>query len=707
MAGQSVDYNSNDAPAKAKSGPTAEQLFAYIQSPNIAVELEPEQLGKISAKAIRGYRIDKRSCEAWLERNKAGIELATLVSEGDKDYPFPGASNIKYPLITVGALQFNARAYPALIPNERVCKAKVNGHDQDGQKAARAERVSEHSSYQMLTEMPEWHEDTDKLTIILPITGSMFRKRYYDPTLARQCSRLLTPDRLVMNYYARSLEDVPRISERLSLYPYEIEERIRDGRFVAFSYGQAQPDPEDNADKIDAGDEDAPHEFIEQHGMFDLDDDGYPEPYIVTVHLATEQVCRIVANFDHQSVRVTQGGKVAAIRKRDYYVKYLFFPSPDGGAYGMGFGSLLKSTNEAINTTMNEMLDSGHLSNLQAGFISATAGLREKHITLQKGTFRVLQTNVPINQAVLPVKFDGPSDVLFKLLGLLIEQGKEVSGTKDVLTGDTGGKVLQPTTTLALIEQGMKVFNAIFKRIFRSMGRELELHADLNADYLSPEIYNAYWDGPEQYDPKADYDLGDMNITPVSDPSLSTQMQRLATAQVTREIGQGKPWINQMELDRRSFEAVGTPEIDKLFVPPPQPDPTMEAFKQAMQSMTLLDLKTRIEKQETAALLDVANAEKADGANALSAYDFFLRSLQAQHGMEQSIASQNAAPASGPGGLPGMEGQQPDAMGAGAPPGPMPGDGATGPGPALGPVGGPSQPMGGEPSPGGAPAGPG
>jgi chaperonin GroES len=675
--------------------PTAQKLAEILQAANVAELLTEDERTKIASRALDGYRLDDGSRDAWKKRTEAAMDLAMLLTE-EKDYPFKGAANIKYPLLTTAALQFNARAYPAIVQTDRVAKVKVNGKDQDGAKQKRGDRVSEHLSWQLTTELPEWEEDTDRLLLIVAIPGCVFRKTYFDPALGRKASRLVTADRLVMNYKTRSLQDCPRISEEMWLYPYEIEERIRDGRFLEFTYGDAPPDDDEEGET----DEDGPHKFIEQHRLLDLDGDGYDEPYIVTVHIETEKVCRIVPNFTMKTVRVTPDGKVASIRKQEFYTKYLFMPSPDGGAYGMGLGQLLLSTNEAINTTMNEMLDSGHLANIQGGFISALAGLKDRKITLQKGEFKVLQTSLPANQAVLPVKFDGPSDVLFKLLGLLIEQGKEVSSVKDVLTGDTGGKVMQPTTTLALIEQGMKVFNAIFKRIHRAVKHELDLHARLNFEHLTPEKYNEFWDDQEeQFDPKADYNMDDMNVSPVSDPTLSTQMQKLAQAQVTREIGQGKPWINQMELDRRAFEAAGTPDIDDLFVPPPEPD----AFQEAMKQMSLIELKTKIDNMVTGSLKNIADAEAAEEGQQMSAYDFVLRSLQAQHGMEQDVAQQQAP--GGPGGLPGMEGQPDDAMGAAAPPGAGAGDLPSPAGPPMGASGGGQPPMAAEPAQPSAPAG--
>ncbi len=683
----------------------AAKLLSFLAIPNLVTELTETELDAIGAKAIEGYELDDRSREDWKERNKRGIELATMSSE-TKDYPFPGAANVMAPLITTAAIQFQSRAYPAIVKGERVVKVKANGQDPDNQKAKRAERVSEHSSWQMLTQMPEWEPDTDRLTLIVAISGTIFRKRYWDPALGRQCSRLVTAERFVYNYKARSVEDCPRISEELFLYPYEIQERIRDGRFIEFEYGQAQPTDEDEGET----DAQSPHKFIEQHCRLDLDEDGYAEPYIVTVHHETRKVCRIVCNFDEESVRVTPEGKVIGARKRDYYTQYVFLPSPDGGAYGMGLGALMGSTTESVNTLINELIDSGNLANTQGGFIAASAGIRERNFQFRKGEFKVVNTSMPLQQAIMPMQFKEPSMVLFQLLGTLMEFAKEISATADVMTGDTGGKAMAPTTTLALIEQGMQVFTAVFKRLHRALARELELHARLNFENLTAEDYNAFFDDQEQqYDPKADYNLKDMNITPVSDPTVATNMQKLAKSQVAREIGTGKPWFNQIELDRRAMEAAEIPDYEELLVPPPQPDPAQVLFEQTLRDLSMQKLVSEINKIDSnrakdlaTALKAIADASAAEAGVQTQDYMTLLKVLETENGMEMQ---QNAQIPGGPGGVPSMAGAPGDAMGAGPLQGAGPDLGAGGGGIPAGPL--PIDPaaMGGSPAPDSAPQG--
>lgn len=543
------------------------KLQKIMAADNLIGEMDEQKAATLAQTVIEQYDIDVSSRADWKDRIKAAVELSMLVSQ-EKNYPWKGAANVKYPLLTVAALQFNARAYPAVVQGNQVVKCQTWGNDQQGLKAARAERVSDHMSYQLLSEQPEWEEDTDKLLVMLPIVGSVFRKVYFDPSLGRNVTRLVTADRLVINYRARNIADCPRVTEELYLYPYEIKERILSGRFAEFDYMAAANVEIDEESGIVEQDADAPHLFLEQHRLIDIDGDGYPEPYIVTVHKASQHICRIVANFDEDSVQVDGAGKVTSVRKNEYYVHYQFLPSPDGGFYGWGFGWLLKDITETINSTLSMMMDAGHLANVQGGLVSSQLGLKEKKISIGPGEWKVLNNSGPIAQSVFPITYPGPSAVLFNLLGLLIETGKEVASVKDVLTGEGQGKNASPTTTMALIEQGLQVFTSIYKRVHRSIKAELAILAKLNRKFLTAERYNQFHDGEEQFNPAADYDVRDMDILPVSDPSTVSKMQKMAKAQFLYETAKENPKVNQEEALLRMFKAADIEEPEKLIVPP-------------------------------------------------------------------------------------------------------------------------------------------
>jgi chaperonin GroES len=656
------------APAPAAQGMSGEQILAQIMSlPNIAEQLEkgtPGRLAEIADQVCREYGIDAESRKPWLEKIGEALKLAMLTAE-QKDYPFEKASNVKYPLLTTAALQFNARAYPAIVTPDKVVKCKVRGRDPQGLKAARAERVSEHMSDQLLHEMPEWEADTDRILVMVPIVGSVFRKVWFDPAVKRNVSRLVTADNLVVNYYAASLEAAPRITELLRLYPYEIEERIRAGRFLKFDYENVSkgelPGAEVSKSQGDTTeDASAPHLFLEQHRLLDLDEDGYPEPYIVTVHQGTQQVVRIVANFDADTVTIADDGRVASIRRQNYFVHYQFMPNPEGGFYALGFGWLLGSTNETINSTLNQLMDAGHQSNLQGGLISSVMGIKEKAIKLKRGELRVVNVSGPIDQAVKMIDFPEPSSVLFNLLGLLIEMGKEVASIKDVLSGDSASTAAVGTT-LALIEQGLQVFTSIYKRIHRTLRAELGIVGRLNFQNVTREQYATFFDDPS-LDPQADYNSKDMDILPVSDPQSVTKMQKLAKAQLVLESSKENPLVNQEEALRRFYEAADVEDIDKLIMPPPQPDPEELAFMEAVKKLGLQEQVAKINKTIADTLKSIADAEAAEEGTQLSYYDMVMRALGQEHSMEQELNAQQAQ--GGPGGLPGMEGAPADPTGA-------------------------------------------
>lgn len=637
--------------------PPAMLLQQLVEVPNIAAIIDripgdgEKDLDAIAYRVIAEHKIDEESRSAWVKRMETALDLAMLVAEG-KDYPFRNAANVKYPLLTTAALQFNARAYPAIVPDNKVAKCVTWGNDPDGMKAARGERVSQHLSYQLLAEQTNWEEDTDRLTLAYSICGAYFRKVWFDPALRRNCSAIRSPKQVVVNYKAASFDDCPRITEELTLYPHEIEERVRSGRYLDIEYGDPVNDGED---ETSADDDFAPHTFLEQHRLLDLDGDGYPEPYVVTVHKATEKVVRITACFEPESISADEQGNVMAIRRTQYYIRYLFWPSPDGGVYGMGLGELLGPLNETINTTLNQMLDAGHLANIQGGLVAASAGIKEKSIRLENGEWRVIKTNGSLKDSILPITYAGPSDVLFKLLGLLVEAGREVAGVKDVLTGEVRQN-MTASATLALIEQGLQVYTAIYKRLHRSLKAELGIYARLNRKYVDPQEYNEFFNGQQMFDPAADYTESDKDIMPITDPKMHSRMQELAKANFLREISQDNPVINQAAVTARILEAGQVEKIEELIQPPPQPDPMVADLMQRNAEAEVQEKETKALVNEASAMEKLAKAASTEQAAGLPFAKLQLEALKAEGKMATDVDR---------GRMEGMAGQPGNPMGNG------------------------------------------
>lgn len=646
-------------------------LAQIIDAPNIATLIDDEVLQRIGDRAKREFEIDDNSRADWKKRTKEAMELAMQVAE-EKSYPWPKAANIKYPLITTAAIQFNARAYPAIVDGQKVVKGNVLGYDPDGTKRKKADRIAKHMSWQLTEQMPEWEEDTDKLTVILPIVGCCFRKSYFDPLQGRNCSDMVTADNLVVNYNTKSLNRAPRISEIFDLYPYEITERMRSGTYREVDLGIA---------KESEGDEDAPHRFVEQHRRWDLDNDGYPEPYVVTFHLETSKVVRMVAGFDLEDVEITQDGKIAKITPTEYYTKYGFIPSPDGGFYDIGFGILLGPIGESVNTAINQMLDAGHRQNAGGGFIGKGLRLKSGTVRLKPGEYMFVDAQgQTIRENIVPLQFNGPSPVLFQLLGLLIEASRDISATKDILTGEQQNANVPASTTLALIEQGLKVFSAIYKRIHRSLKQELGKLKQLNARYMQPVEYFTVLDTQEQIAIQ-DYQDESMDVIPVSDPTVVTEAQRMGRAQALLPFAQD-PMIDGMEVKKRYFEALGIENVEALWAKEKPGTPPDLIAKIAETHAKIRKINAEIVNIASDSVLKIANAEKAEIGPQLGQYQEELSKLSQQFEAMLNALGPNAAGmggmASPPGdqGLPqvppGQPGALEGAMGGGNPNQPFP-----------------------------------
>jgi chaperonin GroES len=499
----------------------------------------------LGERALAEYNLDRDSRAGWEAAARASLKALLPAAEA-KSYPFENAANIKYPLLTTACLQFAARAYPAIVSGERIVKALVPGAVSDEEARCRADRVETHMSYQLRQLMCEWEEDTDTLLHQLPAVGCAFRKVYWSREQMRPVSQMVSALDLVVNQNAVSLETVPRITQRFELYPHEIDERARAGTFAPVALelhaDGSERDASGFAHNRGLGDDSlAPHVFLEQHRNDDLDGDGLGEPWIVTVHEATGQVVRLAANFDLDQVVLDASGTIVRLPRFEYFVKYSFLPDPRGGFYDIGFGELLKPLTECIDSTINQMLDAGHLQNAGGGFIGSGLNLKKSQMRFSPGTYHTV--NAPggvIRDAIVTVPHPGPSAVSQNLLNMLIASAKQITAVQDVLTGDMP-RAQAVATTLAQIEQGLKVFTAIYKRIYRALTQEYRLLYALNGRYPDECEYLSILNWKPQVgcmppSMAADYAARGCRLTPVADPAIVTDMQRLAKAQFLMEL---------------------------------------------------------------------------------------------------------------------------------------------------------------------------
>jgi chaperonin GroES len=637
---------------------------------NIATELSSEQLEKIASQVTTGHAEDKESRTEWESRQGEYMKLALQVME-TKNTPWPSAANVKYPLLTTATMQFGARAYPGLIGSANVAKGKVTGFDRDGEKAKSAQRIGLHMSYQLLDEMDEWEDDMDQLCLSLPIVGCMFKKTFFSPAKNRNVSELVYPQHLVVNYWTRRLSTAPRLTHEIHLQDNDIIERINSGLFLDKEYDKIDPDELIITNDIHGLteprlDETSPNLFLEQHLWLDLDDDGYKEPYIVTV--AGGEVARIVAGFELDKVKV-KGNKIVSIERTEYFTKYGFVPNPDGSFYDIGFGLLLGPINDTINTTINQLLDAGTMSNRSAGFLGRGARLKGGEQSFNPFEWKqVMSTGDDLRKSIVPLPVREPSNVLFSLLSLMIESGKELSNTVPMLLGQNPGQNQPASTSMAVIDQGLKVYSSILKRLHRALKSELKKLKRLNGLYLPDKSYFQILDPQlaEGQNPseiyRQDYQDDITAVIPYSDPAIVSEVQRMIKAQQITEMMQQGLIPNQSAAAKIVLEAMDLPNIDELLTPPqPQPDPeqerkTAEAEHKKQIDIARLELdrerldleKERLRiseiKDETVGMLNLAKAEAAEIGTQRDEYKSEIEAMEKEKDRElkrEEINSRN------------------------------------------------------------------
>lgn len=589
---------------------------SYLASPNLVSKIDEEDLTLIGNMVVEDFDRDKDSRSDWEDRMNVAMKLALQVCE-NKTFPWQGAANVKFPLVTIAAIQYQSRAYPALVsgphpvaarpigqrPNPKIPPGLAQAAQQDQQAAAlyqqmvqqaqqalfdynaltaRATRISNHMSYQLLEEDMTWEENQDRALLIQAIMGCVFKKTYFDAIKGHNVSECVSPRDLVVSYYTKTVETAPRLTHLLYLSSNDCYERVARGTFAAFYDDSPPPEPvltqQDNqvADERQgthqrSDDIDAPYEILEQHRGLDLDHDGYAEPYVITVRYDTKQVLRIVPRFTRKDITWNKAGKIIRIDPIQAFTKYTFIPSPDGGFYDLGFGGLLGPINETIDSAINQLLDAGTLANAGGGFLGRGFRNKKGEYRFKPGEWKTVDsTGDDLRKNVMPLPTPQPNATLFQLLSLLIDYSESIAGATDILQGKNPGQNTPAETSRAMVEQGMKVFNGIYKRTHRAFTQELRKMYRLNTIYFSEDApyyvsasYKAFGSMANDYDGAA------LLICPSADPFYMSDAQRLNQALAMRDASVTSPGYDHYQVNLFYLEALKVATPDRFL-----PDPT-------------------------------------------------------------------------------------------------------------------------------------
>ena len=546
---------------------------------NLAERLSDQELAKLGSELVADYDQDKRSRQEWVDTYIQGLDLLGFKYESPTR-PFLGAAGVTHPLLAESATQFQAQAVKELVPSDGPVRTEVVGAQTD-EKIDQASRVKDYMNYMLMNKMDEYTPDMDQMLFILPLTGSTFKKVYFDPVMNRACSRFIKAEDLVVPYNASDLSDASRISQIIQTS----ENDLRKLQVSGFYRDIELPKPVYKQNKVqekvyelegvsanDGRDRGGLYNLIEVHTNLDLpgyeDPDGIKVPYIVTVDEDSRKILSIYRNYKEDD---------PTKQRKNFFVHYKFLPGL--GFYGFGLIHMIGGLSRTATSALRQLLDAGTLSNLPAGFKSRGLRIRDDAEPLQPGEFRDVDApggNIKDQFQFLP--FKGPDQTLFQLLNFCVESGRRFASIADMKVSDMNTQA-PVGTTMAILERGSKVMSAIHKRCYYAMRQEFKMLARIFAEYLPPEYpYDVV--GGNRFIKQSDFD-DRVDVIPVADPDIYSMTQRIQIAQAELQLAQSNPAMHDIhEAYKRMYQALGVKNINGILKPPPEPpkplDPAIE-----------------------------------------------------------------------------------------------------------------------------------
>ena len=529
---------------------------------NLAEILDAGQLAEIAGDLIGDFDDDIASRRDWIQTYVDGLELLGMKVE-DRTEPWPGACGVYHPLLTEAVVKFQAETMMETFPAQGPVRTQIIGKETPAKRDA-AMRVQDDMNYQLTERMIEYRPEHERMLWGLGLAGNAFKKVYYDPSLGRQVSMYVTADDVVVPYGASNIETAERVTHVMRKTPNELKKLQRDGFYLDIDL----PDPDGTLDEVEqkiaerlgfrASTDDRykllemqVDLIIEDDKFRDEDDEGIALPYIVTLEKGSGEILAIRRNWEPDD-KLKQ--------KRNHFVHYAYVPG--FGFYAFGLIHLIGAFAKSGTSIIRQLVDAGTLSNLPGGF--KTKGLRVKgddtpispaewrDVDVASGTMR---------DNIMPLPYKEPSQVLYSLLGTIVEEGRRMAGMADLQVSDMSANA-PVGTTLAILERSLKTMSAVQARIHYSMRQEFKLLKGIIAAY-TPSEYSYEPEEGSRKAKKSDYDQVD--VIPVSDPNAATMAQKIVQYQAVIQLAQGAPQIYDMPyLHRQMLEVLGIKNADKL-----------------------------------------------------------------------------------------------------------------------------------------------
>ena len=548
---------------------------------NLADLLDDSILSPLGHELYDNYSDYKNSRKEWEHAYQEGLELLGFKYEKSTE-PFKGASGATHPVLAEAVTQFQAQAYKELLPAGGPVRTQMVGMPTP-EKEQQAIRVKDYLNYQIMTEMKEYEAEFDQMLFYLPLSGSAFKKVYYDDIHQRTVSKFVPADDLIVPYTATSLEDAESIIHVVKMSENDLRKQQVAGFYkdIELTPGQNEESETEKKERElegrTKGRDQKLFTLLECHVDLDLTgfEDMSPEqeptgiklPYIVTIEEASKEVLSIRRNYE-------VGDKLKA--KIQYFVHFKFLPGL--GFYGFGLIHMIGGLSRTATAALRQLLDAGTLSNLPAGFKMRGIKMRDEAQSLQPGEFR--DVDAPggnLKDAFMMLPFKEPSQTLLSLMGVVVSAGQRFASIADLQVGD-GNQQAAVGTTVAMLERGSRVMSAIHKRMYAAMKKEFTILSRVFKTYLPP-VYPYEVIGGQNQIKQMDFD-DRIDILPVADPNIFSQTQRISLAQTEMQLAASNPQIhNQYEVYRNMYEALGVKDIDLILKRPEQPapkDPSLE-----------------------------------------------------------------------------------------------------------------------------------
>ena len=570
----SVDINFDPSAGSQEGG---EDHYA-----NLAEFLPDDVLGALGSDLNQKYMDYSMSRKDWEKTYTQGLDLLGFKYD-QRTEPFQGASGATHPVLAEAVTQFQALAYKELLPAEGPVSTQILGV-QSPDKVQQAGRVKDFMNYQIMDQMKEYEPEFDSMLFHLPLSGSTFKKVYYDEVEGRAVSKFVPADDLIVPYTATSLDDAEAIIHRVKISENDLIKQQVAGFYRDVDIGKPS-DKESDVEKkerelegVSKTKNDDLYTLLECHVNLDIEgfEDVNPQtnepsgiklPYIVTLEEGSREILSIRRNYEVGDPKKN---------KIQYFVHFKFLPGL--GFYGFGLIHMIGGLSRTATAALRQLLDAGTLSNLPAGFKMRGIRIRDDAQSIQPGEFR--DVDAPggnLRDSFMMLPFKEPSQTLLQLMGVVVGAGQRFASIADMQVGD-GNQQAAVGTTVALLERGSRTMSAIHKRIYSALKNEFRLLARVFKLYL-PQEYPYDVVGGQRMIKQTDFD-DRVDILPVADPNIFSQTQRISLAQTELQLATSNPQMHNMYAAYRNmYEALGVKNIDQVLMKPPQPTPMDPALE--------------------------------------------------------------------------------------------------------------------------------